>query len=607
MALVTDQIIAFDCEVYPNYFLIAFKDATNKQLINVEITGRDSVLSSDQISIITRIFAHKTVISFNGERYDVPIISYALMSKTCEFIHKLSDAIITNNLPRFMTMSRFDIRPLVVKEHYDIMNMAPAVKTSLKTYGARIGSFKLQDLPISPGTDLSQHEIDVTRRYCENDLDTLTDLYNQVVDRVELRRTMTSIYKIDLSTKSEAQMAEIILKQKVIERSDKKRISKVVLPDDYSFKYTTPSWFTPNSGVLRELKTLVNSIDFTLTKSGSVKSPRELSSFKIQFGTSDFACGVGGLHSKERGKTIEATDDVRLFDRDVESYYPNILLSLGLYPPQLGPAFLDVYREFLATRLDAKAQGLFGLNDALKVVLNGTFGKLGSKFSALYSPYLLTMVTITGQLGLLLLIEKLDAAGFNVESANTDGVVTSVPTSRYQEYDDVCAEWCEQTRFKLDETEYRALYSASVNDYIAVKTSGVVKAKGRFNSPSLRVNPHRNVCITAIVDLVTRGIPLAATICKANRKNINFYDFVTAKAVTGGAVYDGEYVGKTVRFVYTKTGKGLFYQTNGNKVQQSTGAEPVMELGDLDSYDIDYERYVSEAEALTTSLGFYNI
>ena len=54
-----------------------------------------------------------------------------------------------------------------------------------------------------------------------------------------------------------------------------------------------------------------------------------------------------------------------------------------------------------------------------EVVVNGTFGKLGNMFSIIYSPDLLFQVTLTGQLTLLLLIERLELAGVRVVSANT--------------------------------------------------------------------------------------------------------------------------------------------------------------------------------------------
>ena len=56
--------------------------------------------------------------------------------------------------------------------------------------------------------------------------------------------------------------------------------------------------------------------------------------------------------------------------------------------------------------------------DSLKISVNGSFGKLGSKYSALYAPDLLIQTTVTGQLALLMLIERLHLAGVRVISAN---------------------------------------------------------------------------------------------------------------------------------------------------------------------------------------------
>jgi hypothetical protein len=43
--------------------------------------------------------------------------------------------------------------------------------------------------------------------------------------------------------------------------------------------------------------------------------------------------------------------------------------------------------------------------DSLKITINGSFGKLGNYYSALYAPDLMVQVTVTGQLALLKLIE----------------------------------------------------------------------------------------------------------------------------------------------------------------------------------------------------------
>ena len=68
--------------------------------------------------------------------------------------------------------------------------------------------------------------------------------------------------------------------------------------------------------------------------------------------------------------------------------------------------------------------------NALKVTVNGSFGKFGSPYSVLYSPDLLVQVTVTGQLSLLMLIQWMESQGISVVSANTDGVVVKCPKSK---------------------------------------------------------------------------------------------------------------------------------------------------------------------------------
>ena len=94
-----------------------------------------------------------------------------------------------------------------------------------------------------------------------------------------------------------------------------------------------------------------------------------------------------------------------------------------------------------------------------KIQINGSFGKLGSKYSLLYAPDLLLQTTITGQLALLMLIERMEDAGIEIVSANTDGVVCYAPNSLLQECDRIAFDWELDTSYLLEETNYSKLAS----------------------------------------------------------------------------------------------------------------------------------------------------
>lgn len=268
-------------------------------------------------------------------------------------------------------------------------------------------------------------------------------------------------------------------------------------------------------------------------------------------------------------------------------------------------AKIDVLKDERRTQ-QTKAEGL-------KISSNGTFGKLGSRYSVLYAPHLLTTVTITGQLVLLMLIERAEQAGISVVSANTDGVVFRVRRDREAELFAITRQWEADTDFELEDTPYQSLYSQSVNTYIAIKPDGSTKRKGVLANPrgegdmrgQLMKNPQMAVCSDAVVEYLLHGTPLAETI----RACGDVRDFLTVVKVQGGAAWRGEYLGKVVRYIWSTDGEEILYKvahaTTGNfkRVSKSEGCRPVMELPDALPDDLDYDRYIAAAEEILHDIG----
>lgn len=242
---------------------------------------------------------------------------------------------------------------------------------------------------------------------------------------------------------------------------------------------------------------------------------------------------------------------------------------------------------------------------AFKILLNGTFGKTSSPYSPLYNPKMMVATTLTGQLSMLMLIELLERGGIHVVSANTDGIVLKFPRRLEQLQRHIVSVWEKVTNLETEETDYLSIHSRDVNSYVAIKPGGKVKTKGAFALPSslrerMMKNPQNEVCVEAVIEHLVNRTPLAQTIreCRDVRK------FLTLRRVTGGASKDGEEIGKVVRWYYsTSTSTALTYITNGNLVPKSTGARPLMTLGQEFPDDVDYDRYVVEAEEMLFSLG----
>lgn len=251
--------------------------------------------------------------------------------------------------------------------------------------------------------------------------------------------------------------------------------------------------------------------------------------------------------------------------------------------------------------------------DSLKLSVNGSFGKLGSMWSALYAPDLMIQVTVTGQLCLLMLIEAIEMeVGAEVLSANTDGVLIRCDAHLYDSLTNCIKRWEERTGFGTEETRYRSYFAKDVNNYLAIKEDGSVKGKGLYNNPwekpgrnvfKLHKNPSTTVVIEAVIGLLRDGVPVEHTIeaCQDVRK------FVSVRAVTGGAKQaGGDYLGKTVRWYYARDARAhqMNYKKSGNKVPKSEGSKPLMELPATLPGDINYDRYIMEARAMLADLGY---
>lgn len=593
-----DNLVTIDCETYINYFLIGFKHLNTGKVLRVELRGIDAELNKQQRKQVHRAMSKCVSFGFNSNRYDIPMILLAMRGYTCHQLKAASDHIIFSNAPDWMTCRYYDIQRPTKWRTFDIIEPAPAVKVGLKLYGGRLHSRRLQDLPYAHDSVLTPTQMDDVADYNTNDLDTNIDLYNNIVPRIDLRAKLSDEYRIDMMSKSDAQMAEAIFKYDLnkVGILAKRPAEK---PADFKMRYEIPNYIKFHNLELNALAAKIEAEDFVLGKGAKITLPLWLRQTPITIGQSTYKIGLGGLHSQEKHTHHIPSAGWILADRDVASYYPRIILSLGLYPPHLTNAFLSVYNDIVERRLRAKASGDKITDAGLKISINGSFGKLGSKYSLLYSPNQLLAVTLTGQMALLMLIERLEYHGISVVSANTDGFVSMIPDHLYELYDDVCFEWELDTGFSLEETQYRALYSRDVNNYLAVKPDGSTKGKGIFADPSAMKNPVSNVCVDAVKAYLLHGTPIHETIhqCRDIKK------FVNVRTVAGGGVWKDQYLGKVVRWVYSTVGEAIHYQKNGNKVATSDGALPVMDLPDKLPVTLDHNKYIEMTEKIVREVG----
>lgn len=589
-------IWVFDSEVYKNLYMVAFMNTSK------EVKSFRAPFSSEQIKEIKSILKNDTIVGFNSMNYDLPLLSLALNNASEAKIKKRSDEIIQNNL-RFWQGGELP----ECKDHIDLIEVAFG-KASLKIYGGRLNSKRMQSLPIHFDKVLTEEEKDLIEDYCINDLNVTGLLCKNLSQQLKIRQQMSKDYKINLMSKSDAQIAEAVIKSKI------PNAEKRIVDPGHTFKYKPPKWLSFITPELKDIFQKICETEFVIQDSGKVKLPYfakktvikkkesiEIECNEVVIAGKPYKLGIGGLHSMEK-KTYRTEDsETVISDHDVASYYPSIILNEKLCPEHLSDSFLDVYKTIVDDRLKAKASGDKVTADTLKIVINGSFGKFGSKWSVLFAPEMLIQVTLTGQLALLMLIDKMEEQKIPVISANTDGIVLACPADRVGLRDKVLRWWESKTGFITEETKYKGLYSRDVNNYLAVKPDGSYKGKGIFAMPSMSKNTQYPIVYKAAANYLANGESIESTIRNCSEPSM----FCAIRTVKGGALdAQGNELGTAIRWYYsTESEAPITYQLNGNKVPQTDGALPMMELLDQLPPDIDYHWYIDTAKGVLHDVG----
>lgn len=648
------ETLVYDIETFQNYTSIGFKRISDGKVVLFEQSDR----SEFDFRHLRSICRSHTLIGFNSNSFDRPLLAYILEGaetwneaaepvwrpRTCAEIKRVANRIISERM-KFWEVER-NLGVTIPREwdQIDLIEPQPNPFASLKILNGRMHGRWMRDLPYPHDRDVTHEQMDRLNEYLVNDLEATESLWHTLAEPMALRRELGKSIGRDLRSMSDTQMGMAIIKQRC-EDALGRRIRREGAVDDL-FSYEVPPYVEFQTPHLRDILEKLRAHRFELDNTGKARLPDFLLD-SIRIGNTEYQMGIGGLHSTESNRSVREDYRHVLLDADCASYYPAIILSLGLYPPDIGPVFLDVYRQIrddrVAAKKEAKALKKAGSQDkarlnhlsvidkGLKIALNGCFGSLGSPYKIVYAPHLLISVTLTGQLALLMLIERAEAAGIEVVSANTDGVLFRCPRHMFDGIDgdrlrpsaleEITSRWEQETQFDLEFVRYRGIYNLSVNSYFAIKHDGGHKRKGPLANPwnphpddfdpvrgQLMKNPQTPICSDAALNYIKHGTPIRETI----RGCTDVRQFVTVIKVTSGATWRDDYLGKVVRYYYGRDGSPILEAEpnalgNFKQVSRSEGAVPLMTMPDDYAVppDIDYERYEQMAEDILVDVGFY--
>lgn len=539
-------VAIYDTECYPNYWLLKLRPQGG-EIFSFELRAGERLTPQTRRQIF-RLFDLFTTVSFNGNNYDVSMVCAALNGFSTEELHSLNNQIImAGKKPWDLGLPEW--KPA---DHIDVREVLPGAG-SQKMFAARIHYKTLRDLPYEPHEYLSPSQMAEVADYCENDLGQIEAEYLALAPALQLREDMGARYGLDLRSKSDAQVAEAVIKRRC-EQALGTRLYKPEIDWGLRFKYEPPAFLAYATPQMQQAFEIVKTAVFCLDVNGRVVMPPQLEGLAISIGSSVYRMGIGGLHSSETRKVYRSSETHILRDNDVRGYYPRLILNSGKFPPALGPQFRvefggivderDVSKKLeqkfkdagvdTRDRANAEAYKAASDNEGGKVMSNGSFGKTMSPYSILFAPQMGIQTTVTGQLSILMLIEWHELYGIPVVSANTDGFVAYVPRHLQPTSDALIKEWEKRTGLEMEGADYAALYSRDVNNYFAVKTDGKVKRKGAYAKAGLieKKSPDVEICGDAVADFLSKGTPLLYTIAWSR----DITKFVTVQKVSHGAV-----------------------------------------------------------------------
>ncbi len=494
-----------------------------------------------------------TFVSFNGIHFDQPVLAAAVDGMSPLKLKRLSQDLIDGTIRYWQASKEYGFEWLSF-DHIDLYEVAPGVQISLKTYAGRLGYKTMVDMPFGHEQDLAPEQLPILESYCWNDVGVTEELLSRLLVEVDLRIEMSNEYGIDLRSKSDAQCAEAVLKKRC-EIGRNKDVPSFV-------KYKAPDFIQTDSPVIKQVVELLEQTRFRVNSSnGAIEVPDWLKP-EIKLGYGTYQMGIGGLHSTHDIKLhLKAGARAKLSDFDVAGYYPCLMIKGGLIPKLAGgkgERFLAEYTELFVRRVTAKRAKNKRLANGLKIFLNGTFGKLGSIFSDIYSPEVMLGVTLTGQLNLLCLIYEVEKTGAVIVSANTDGIMVYYTEEQREAVLSAVLENAKRTGFEYEETPYSQIALKDVNNYMAVTVAseaviispdgeikrgvgddGKVKRKGLYASNKqsenplfLMKNPTMEVCSSMVADYLTKGVHPRDSI--HNHRDPR--DFVAIRNVKGGGI-----------------------------------------------------------------------
>lgn len=443
--------------------------------------------------------------------------------------------IITSNDREFPDIPEWRLRiphlDLYKIHHFDNKNR----RVSLKWCEFMMDFENIEDMP-SQGEGNNWEEMVLS--YNLNDVLATKELYKRSKNEIELRKSLTQRYGLNLINASNSRIGSELCLHLYCKATGKyKRDVKALRTKRDKIK-VADILFDYVQFKSEELNNVLNYFKTQIVE--NTKSGIEVSQSYRGF---QFDYGQGGIHGSLHNQVVEADVNTLIIDADVASLYPSIAIVNNLYPEHLGEEFTKVYNDdIVGVRLAEKVKPYEQQDKTIiagfKEAANSVYGKSNEATSWLYDPKYTMATTINGQLSITMLAEMLmDVPSLQLLQINTDGLTVKIDKAYEKLYYELCNKWMGITRWTLEYAYYSKMIIWDVNNYIAVYTNPnkKPKLKGRWELEDIPYHKNKSYLIIrkAVVNYFTKNIPIEDTIYNSD----NIYDFcagVRAKRTESG-------------------------------------------------------------------------
>lgn len=561
----------YDFEVFKHDWLVVF-----------ERNGQIARIHNDRDALMRFLSNINFLVGFNNYNYDDYILA-ALIKNIDPY--EVSKELIHNKKPNF-TLNK----PITL----DVMQELK-MGVSLKETQANRG-LNIHETPVDFNINrkLTNEEIERTFKYCENDVLTTKELFEEREDYFSSKFEIVLTFKLPATSvkKTRARLSADVLKCK-----------KFNVPNDrLNIKYDKRL-------LINELpKDVVHFYEEIKREFQNGTDYKELESrkYECEIAGVPHVFGFGGLH----GAIENYVHEGNMMAIDVSSYYPSLMINNNFISraSQEPGLFKQIYDERLRLKkLKNSKQAIY------KIILNSTYGAMKSEFNPLYDPLQANNIVVNGQLILTHLIVLLQNFCKLIQS-NTDGIIIEYDERLKDDIMMVLDYWQNRYQLSVDVNFIKKIAQRDVNNYVVQFQDGTIAAKGRF--ANFKGGDYERNSLTiidkALVEYYINNIPVHKTVIGCFKRNELDRFQIIAKA---GNTFDGivhDIAGKLVEMqrinrVFATNDKelGPIYKTKVvdgtvryNKIPY-TSDHVLVHNDSLDTLDkrlIDLNWYIKETE-----------